>query len=240
MFGNRFLHKSHLKIYKLCPKKFEVSYDDVVRKERKQYAVPLIEGTAFHEWAAYIIENNIRSIDQISDYIMEVDLYNMLDYFINENNNINSVLDYVEFYLENKAKMRGTIDRYYVNEDCEGILVEYKTGNSNTFSNTYIDFGFYSILLLDNGYNVDKWQLINPRKQQNIIKDIDYKKIEKVRDIISDIRNITEFQTAKCVGFWCYDCLYRTQCKTYNQKYNKIEDYKKAIKEMKNVEDLIK
>ena len=70
-------------------------------------------------------------------------------------------------------------------------------------------------------------------QQQNIIKDIDYKKIEKVRDIISDIRNITEFQTAKCVGFWCYDCLYRTQCKTYNQKYNKIEDYKVQIDKIK-------
>ncbi|MBA2851734.1 hypothetical protein HNP86_001893 [Methanococcus maripaludis] len=238
LFGNEWLHKSHLKVYKDCPRKFLETYDQVVYKDKPSYALPLTLGTAFHEWAAYIVDNNVTDFSQIADYITVKPLDSMVSWFVEANQTLDAVWNKCEHYMQTDEFIRGTIDRIYKNAAGELTLVEYKTGNV-TFSGAKIDFAYYTKLLEDNGHTVHKWELINPNKQKVYTKTVQRlepsndpltkeekmkgDEMKKVREMIYEIRNkpLDQFDHAKYVQYWCYDCPTKETCGKYCSYYSR-------------------
>lgn len=228
-FKQHWLHKSHLKVYKLCKMKFFETYNDVIFKDKFNGSYALSLGTAFHEVAAYIVDNKINDIEQLENSIQNAELYDYAEWFIETNNDIKLyepkkneqiVVDNTETYLETTTYLRGTLDRFYYNEDKELVLVEYKTGKSTTFSNTDIDFGFYHIMLEANNQFPDKWQFINPKKQKVQTKPFVQKYIDKTIDMISEIRHNTKnkFVPNNYLLFCCDDCCAKYKCPTYTKR----------------------
>ena len=230
------LSKTKINTYLRCPQQFKFKYIDEIEEEKNKY---MILGSNVHLIAE-------KFLDRCKDNILNVNIKNELikiAYDLDlgyglENHIDNLALFFIEIFIERKYKLfsyeeyivddknnfTGICD-IIVEDECGNlIIIDYKTGNSSSFSKYRLELCYYK-LLVEHVYQRyvshvgifftknGKLRLLEIAENNNKRKYLNFDEIEKAINTMHDVK----FQIS-CEIFYpkeeytCKFCCYHNIC----------------------------
>ena len=233
------LSKSKINTYLKCPQEFKYQYIDEIEAEPNKY---MMLGTDVHLIAEKFAE---KFGDDLSDVDIENELFRIahdldLTYDI-ENHVENLALFFKEVFVDGDYRLysqeeylhdenhrfSGICDIILEDENGDLVVVDYKTGNSNSFSKYRLELCYYK-LLVENVYEKDvskvgifftkngRLRLLDICDEENKRKFLHSREIDEAIDTFYRVRyevNRGNFPAKR--QFLCRYCTYKNICDAY-------------------------
>ena len=230
------LSKSKINTYLKCPFEFKLQYIDKIEVKPNKY---MILGSDVHLLAEKFIEKNIGKINDVDianelvKLSFEYDIgYDLQDHIENLSEFFRDFLierdfklfSFEEHIFDEKNNFSGICDIIFEDENGDLVIIDYKTGNSSSFSKYRLELCYYK-LLVENVFkkNVSYVGIFftkNGRLRLLKVDDIDNKRkflksdeideaIETMYHVRNEIDNGNFYQNKQ---FLCKLCLYKDYC----------------------------
>lgn len=233
------LSKSKVNTYLKCPLEFKFQYVDEIEVPQNKY---MALGSDVHLLAE-------RFVDKFEDRIEDVNIENELLKIAHEENIGYDVSDHIdnlgsffrevfvvndyklysneEYLLDEKNRFSGICDIILEDENGELVVIDYKTGNSSSFSRYRLELCYYKLLVENvcerpvsqvgvfftkNG----RLRLLNVSENDNKRKYLSYTEIDEAVDTLHEVRekiNRKHFPAKK--QYVCRFCTYKKICNDY-------------------------
>ena len=233
------LSKSKVNSYLKCPLEFKFQYIDEIEVPENKY---MALGSDVHLIAEKFTEKFGDDISDIDNYNELLKIAHELDisYDLTEHiANLSSFFDEIflemnyslfsneEYLLDEKNRFSGICDIILVDENDELVVIDYKTGNSSSFSKYRLELCYYK-LLVENVYakrvsrvgvfftKNGKLRLLDVSNQDNKRKYLHQNEIDDAIDTMHEVRNKINneiFPARK--QFLCKYCTYKYICDGY-------------------------
>ena len=153
------LSKTKINTYLRCPYQFRLKYIDEIEGEANKYMifgreVHLVAEIFLKEFSDNLcqinIDHELKKIEKKLNYELGHHLSNLAKFFREIESNYNVVA--VEKELDSdELNLTGICDVILENRKGDLIIIDYKTGNSNSFSKYRLELCYYK-LLVENAY----------------------------------------------------------------------------------------
>ena len=231
------LSKSKVNSYLKCPMEFKFQYIDEIETEPNKYMALGSDVHLIAETFTDRFEDDLDEVDIQNELIKvasELDLgYGLDDHIDNLGLFFKEVFvdgDYKlfsneEYLLDKKHRFSGICDIILEDENGHLVVIDYKTGNSSSFSKYRLELCYYK-LLVENVYHRPvsrvgvfftkngRLRLLDINDSDNKRKYLSYSEIDEAIHTMYDVRDkINRKEFPRREQFLCRYCTYKNLCK---------------------------
>ncbi len=231
------LSKSKVNSYLKCPMEFKFQYIDEIETEPNKY---MALGSDVHLIAEKFTDKFKDDLDDIDIHNELIKLTNELDLGYGLDDHIDNLGlffkevfvdgDYKlfsneEYLLDKKHRFSGICDIILEDENGHLVVIDYKTGNSSSFSKYRLELCYYK-LLVENVYHRQvsrvgvfftkngRLRLLDINDSDNKRKYLSYSEIDEAIHTMYDVRDkINRKEFPRREQFLCRYCTYKNLCK---------------------------
>lgn len=231
------LSKSKINSYLKCPREFKFQYIDEIEAKPNKYMTLGSDVHLIAEKFSQKFEDNLDNVDIENELIKvasELDLGYGLDehidnlaiffreVFVDNNYKLFSTEEYL---FDKKHRFSGICDIILEDENGHLVVIDYKTGNSSSFSKYRLELCYYK-LLIENVYHRTvsavgvfftkngRLRLLDIGKEENKRKYLSYSEIDEAKKTMYEVREkINRKEFPKKEQYLCRYCTYKNLCK---------------------------
>lgn len=230
------LSKSKVNTYLRCPREFKFQYIDEIEAKPNRYMALGSDVHLIAEKFTDRFEDNLEGVDIKNELIRvanDLDIGYGLDEHIDNLgvffkevfvDNDYRLFSNEEYLLDRTHRFSGICDIILEDENGHLVVIDYKTGNSSSFSKYRLELCYYK-LLVENVYHKrvskvgvfftknGRLRLLDVRDDDNKRKCLSPAEISKAIDIMHDVRDkINRKEFPKREQFLCRYCTYKNLC----------------------------
>lgn len=230
------LSKSKVNTYLRCPREFKFQYIDEIEAKPNRYMALGSDVHLIAEKFTDRFEDDLEGVDIKNELIRvanDLDIGYGLDEHIDNLgvffkevfvDNDYRLFSNEEYLLDRTHRFSGICDIILEDENGHLVVIDYKTGNSSSFSKYRLELCYYK-LLVENVYHKrvskvgvfftknGRLRLLDVRDDDNKRKCLSPAEISKAIDIMHDVRDkINRKEFPKREQFLCRYCTYKNLC----------------------------